>query len=246
MSNELEMMKAMASLFRKKAAVMEALEGGMEKKGKNDHFDYKFMTASDIKRTVGRLFAKHGISLKMSGVGTENAISLVETKDFKTKEIRIKEVPILRVQFSICLCDIDTGAVEESFWFGEAGATDDKAASKAATSALKYYLISNLMIADKDEDKRDTDRDAGKRRPVPTEVPQAPVNAAPVWWNPVMKDLKAYFKLEDQQWDLFREAAKNALAEGVQVQTRMTEQQASLAIVELWTTILEAGKKERA
>jgi hypothetical protein len=195
MTNELEMMKAMASLFKKKAAVMNALEGGMSKKGTNTHFNYKFVTASDIKQTVGRLFAEHGLSLQMSGVGTQDAISRVEKKDGS-----YKEVPILRVQFSISVCDVDTGAVEQSFWFGEAGATDDKAASKAATSALKYFLISNLLIADKDEDKHDTDRDRRKTRPEQA-APQTHAPASsngsssanePNWWLA----LKVYLKQE--------------------------------------------------
>lgn len=181
MSEQLEMMKAMASLYRKKAAVMKALEGGIVKEGKNDHFKYKFMTASTIKHTVGQLFADHGIALKMSGIATENIVAAVEVKDYQTKEVRLKEVPRLRIQFSICLCDTETGAVDEAFWFGEADATDDKAASKAATSALKYFLISNFMIGDKDEDERDTD--ASKPRPrkqEPSNITPLP-QAAPHW-----------------------------------------------------------------
>ena len=135
--NDMSDRQALASLFKQKAAVMQALEGGMAKTGTNEHFNYKFVTASDIKRVVSHLFAQHGLSLQMSGIGTENVVVMVESKDYQTKAVRMKEVPILRVQFSIRLCDVDTGAVEESFWFGEAGATDDKAASKAATSALK-------------------------------------------------------------------------------------------------------------
>lgn len=166
MNDTIEVMRAMASLYKKKAAVMKALEGGMVKTGENPHFNYKFVTASSIKHTVGQLFADHGISLQMSGVATENTVSIVELKGGATKQ-----VPILRIQFAISLCDVDTGAVEQSFWFGEAGATDDKAASKAATSALKYYLISNLMIADKTEDKRDTDRASGRQRATTTSTP---------------------------------------------------------------------------
>jgi hypothetical protein len=169
MNDTIEVMRAMASLYKKKAAVMKALEGGMAKTGENTHFNYKFVTASSIKHTVGQLFADHGISLQMSGVATENTVSIVELKGGATKQ-----VPILRIQFAISLCDVDTGAVEQSFWFGEAGATDDKAASKAATSALKYYLISNLMIADKGEDKHDTDRDGGRRRPTSPDATPAP------------------------------------------------------------------------
>lgn len=164
MNDAIEIMRALASLYKKKAAVMKALEGGIVKGGTNKHFDYKFMEASTIKHTVSALFAEHGISLQMSGVATENAVSHVEVKDYVTKETRLKEVPILRIQFAISLCDVDTGAVEQSFWFGEAGATDDKAANKCATAALKYYLISNLLIADKSEDARDTDRDGGRKR----------------------------------------------------------------------------------
>lgn len=224
MTPELEMMKAMASLFKKKAAVMSALGGGMEKKGNNEHFNYKFVTASDIKRTVSALFMSHGLSLQMSGVQTDNLVMMVEVKDYQTKSTRMKEVPILRIQFSISLCDVDTGAVEQSFWFGEAGATDDKAASKAATSALKYYLISNLLIADKDEDKHDTDRDRQrKQRPTDTPPPPAPVNTTaasptapvasskpqpPAWW-PVLSEYKPFMEASDF------DAMRDALSEGV-------------------------------
>jgi hypothetical protein len=182
-SEELQLMQARASLFKKKLAVMAALEGGMAKRGKNDHFDYKFVTASDIKRTVSALFAAHGLSLQMSGVATDNVTTMIEVKDYQTKSTRMKEVPILRVQFSICLCDIDTGAIEQSYWFGEAGASDDKAASKAATSALKYFLISNLLIADADEDKRDTDRDEGKKKPAPRDAQQSPAPVEYLHWS---------------------------------------------------------------
>lgn len=169
MNDNIEIMRALASLYRKKAQVMKALEGGMAKTGSNDHFNYKFVTASNIKQTVGALFSEHGISLQMSGVGTENSVSEIELKNGN-----IKRVPILRIQFAIALCDVDTGAREESFWFGEAEARDDKAASKAATSALKYFLISNLMIADKEEDKRDTDRGPSKRQSESQETNPSP------------------------------------------------------------------------
>lgn len=170
MTTQMTDMQAMASLFRKKASVMAALEGGMVKTGENTHFKYKYVTASRIKHAVSRLLFDNGLSLQMSGLNTDMSVSVVEKKDGGTKE-----VPILRIQFQITLCDLDTGATESSFWFGEAQATDDKAASKCATSALKYYLISNLMIADKDEDKRDTDNQ--KRRPVETQA--APVQHRP-------------------------------------------------------------------
>jgi hypothetical protein len=193
MNESLEMMKAMASLFRKKAAVMQALEGGIAKSGENTHFNYKFMTASEIKHTVGRLFAQHGISLSMSGIATESAVTLIEKKDFKTKETSVKEVAILRIQFQISLCDVDTGAVEQSFWFGEAGAGDDKAASKAATSALKYYLISNLLIADKEEDKRDTDNQ--KRRPAEDQpAPRPQQSASNAHWSTDSNLMNAMYK----------------------------------------------------
>jgi hypothetical protein len=179
MVSELEMSDrmAMASLYRKKAEVMHALEGGMVKSGENTHFKYKYMTASAIKKAVGQLLYQNGLSIQMSGVEAHQAASVVEKKDGGTKD-----VPILRIQFSISLCDLDTGAVEQSYWFGEAAATDDKAASKAATSALKYFMIANFLIADKNEDKRDTDNQQARkpssdnRAPNP---PQAPQNAAP-------------------------------------------------------------------
>lgn len=225
--------QALASLFKKKAAVMQALEGGMAKTGKNDHFDYKFVTASDIKRVVSHLFAQHGISLQMSGIATENVVYLVETKDFKTKEVRTKEVPILRVQFAITLCDVDTGATEQSFWFGEAGATDDKAASKAATSALKYYLIDNLMIADKDEDKRDTDRDANKRRAETPPPPQAP--AAPHWSMDDATMERLYTKAYDtHKMDVY--AVQAAIAAAGKPITSLTEKDA-------WAIVTGAAKK---
>lgn len=217
---DLDMMKAMASLFRKKAAVMAALAGGMVKKGENKHFDYKFMTASDIKQTVSRLFAEHGLSLQMSGVSTQDVITQVEVKDYQTKSTRVKEVSILRIQFSISLCDVDTGAVQESFWFGEAAGTDDKAASKAATSALKYFLISNLLIADRDEDKRDTDAEQPRKKrpqehvPAPIDLPTAaPTKAAPPTWWGVLGEYKPF--MPDQDFMDMREAMSSQAKQGL-------------------------------
>ncbi len=202
-NNPLSEMQAMASLFKKKAAVVQALEGGIVKSGENTHFNYKFMTASAIKAIVGQLFAVNGIVLQMSGIATENAVSIIEIKGGGTKQ-----VPILRIQFQITLCDIETGAVEQSFWFGEAGATDDKAASKCATSALKYYLISNLMIADKEEDKRDTDRSKRPAQrqteapaPIPPKPAQTPNSDVPEWYRPLIKSLRG--KMDDETFKAF-------------------------------------------
>lgn len=204
-TDQLAVMKAMASLYQKKAAVMQALEGGMVKTGENTHFKYKYVTASRIKHAVSRLLVENRLSLQMSGLNTENAVSVVEKKEGSTKE-----VPILRIQFQITLCDLDTGATESSFWFGEAQATDDKAASKCATSALKYYLISNLMIADKDEDRRDTDRGSRAQRPQgdahisnpvlpPTKEDRAPVASKPqppAWWG-VLGEYQPFMEKSD-------------------------------------------------
>jgi hypothetical protein len=224
MSN-LEEMQAFASLFKKKAAVMAALEGGMAKDGTNEHFKYKFMSASSIKHAVGHLFAIHGIALKMGGIATENAVSSVTNSKGETKN-----VPILRIQFSISLCDVDTGAVDESFWFGEAGATDDKAASKAATSALKYFLISNLMIGDKEEDARDTDnqkRPVKKSESAPSQSPISPTGDKAFWDR-----LKARFaeSLNEANQDRAVNAMRKMYA-AKQISTSMSEADVFNAVI---------------
>lgn len=168
--DEMTGMQAMASLYRKKVAVLKALSGGLEKGGTNTFHKYQYVEASDVKHAVGHALIEAGLSLQMS---------VVESRHI-TVMGKGGESLILQVQFQISLCDIDTGAVETSLWLGEAGLTgqDDKAANKAATAALKYYFLSNFLIGDKEEDERDSDR-GGQSKPAPAPKSRPAQSPAP-------------------------------------------------------------------
>jgi hypothetical protein len=182
-TSEINPMQAMASLYRKKVSVLKALSGGLEKGGTNTFHKYQYVEASDVKHAVGLALIDAGLSLQMS---------VIESRHISVPG-KNGDALILQVQFQISLCDIDTGAIETSLWLGEAGLTgqDDKAANKAATAALKYYLLSNFLIGDKEEDERDADKDAekgtdrkasnsNKPRPAQSPTPSAPTKPAPV------------------------------------------------------------------
>lgn len=161
-------MQALASLYRKKAAVIAALNGGLSKDGRNDFHKYDYVRASDVKQAVGLALSQHGLALHISAVDSRRD-TVSDKGDFRVE-----------VQYQISLCDTETGAAEMSLWYGESigKGADDKGFNKASTSALKYFLLATFLIGDKDEDEHDADKDGHLK--APSSAPQKqPQKAAP-------------------------------------------------------------------
>ena len=122
---------AEASLFAKLAKVMGRLKK-LPKSGYNDHFKYNFVTESDVSDAVRAALAAENVAFFAS----------MQAVRFEGKKT------IVDMQYTFA--DGETGAVWICTWTGEAIDTQDKGIAKAATSALKYFLMKTFVLSSGD------------------------------------------------------------------------------------------------
>lgn len=204
-----------AALYRKMSEVIGLLNEGLSKDGYNPHHRYKFMEAEEVKRAVGAAFKVVGLAMKVSF----NRLERVELKP-----VNQKDADLLTVWYDISLLDGETGESETIQWpsmvtvYGH----DDKVLNKAATSAVKYFLLSTFLIPDEDEHANDTDRAGEERQPIqrapltngrgePHDMPQPPSSRdgkpqPPKWLDGVKKRYQD--KNGDSGLDAFMDKAR--------------------------------------
>ena len=130
--------KAQASLFAKLARVMGKIKK-LPKSGYNTHFKYKFVTDGDVSDAVRAALASEGVAFFAS-------LQLVSSEDGgKTK--RGDVITKTLAEFIFTFADGETGATWSCNWTGEAIDTQDKGIAKAATSALKYFLLKTFVLS---------------------------------------------------------------------------------------------------
>lgn len=124
-------------LYTKLADVMGAMKN-VPKNGKHPSQGYSFATEGDITEQVRGELASRGVALLVSITGAESS-RVAETKN---------GTPIFRTicTFEFRLIDGETGEVATCTWMNEAMDSSDKGFNKAATAALKYWLIKTFMI----------------------------------------------------------------------------------------------------
>lgn len=142
--------KALAKLFGKLARVMGRLER-LHKSGHNTHFNYDFVTDADVSDAIRSTLADEGIAFFAN---IHSAERVVVGQDTKGRD-RWKTI----VHCNFIFADSETGATWASDWQGEAIDDQDKGTAKAATSALKYFLLKNFILSTGDPSD-DSDGDA--------------------------------------------------------------------------------------
>ena len=161
----METKEARAKLFAKMTGVMSEMDR-IEKRGHNNYFNYDFVTSDDVLSAVRKAMVKHGLALFVNILSVETIPTGSVDKGGNSK---IKHV----VDFEFSICDTETGEILPVIWKGEALDGEDKAISKCATSAEKYFLLKTFLIStgdepDPDESDENGKRDATKRQPVKT------------------------------------------------------------------------------
>lgn len=147
--------KAQASLFAKLAKIMGKLER-LPKRGRNAHFGYEFVTDADVSDTVRSLLADAGIAF------------FANMRDAQYSGDKVV------ARFTFTFADSSTGAVWSCDWVGEGQDKQDKGTAKAATSALKYFLLKTFILSTGDP-ADDSDNDA----PVKPKPAQKKLSAKP-------------------------------------------------------------------
>lgn len=134
-----------AKLFAKIASVMKQVRT-LEKTGRNQFDKYDYVTADAIATKIGTALAENGLAFFPSLV-------TVETSDYTTKSGGSNFRTVVHMQMTLACTE--SGATYTSLWSGEAIDRSDKSISKAAVSAVKYYLLKTFLLAGGDEDDAD-------------------------------------------------------------------------------------------
>lgn len=130
-----------AKLQTKKNLLRKALfKKGVVARDKTNEYDrYKYFSEAGYKKLFTELFSNAGLELTSS-------VEEVERFNVEGKQPNGRQV---KVKFQ--LHDTETGAFEESYFYGEGYDKGDKGLYKAYTGALKYYLANTFMVATGDD-----------------------------------------------------------------------------------------------
>lgn len=151
---ETEKRECDAKLFAKMSRAMGRLER-LPKRGRNPHFNYDFVTDGDVADAVRQALAAEGVAF----FAEMRQVSQVENKTI--------------AHFNYTFADSESGATWACAWSGEAIDKQDKGIAKAATSALKYFLLKNFILSTGDL-VEDPDTSADEPHPNTPERARAP------------------------------------------------------------------------
>jgi hypothetical protein len=167
--------KDQAALFAKVAKVMGKLER-LPRSGHNDHFNYDFVTDGDVSDAVRAALASENVAFFASMRHTQ-----VDAK--KTT-----------AYFTYTFADGETGATWSCDWVGEAIDGQDKGTAKAATSALKYFLMKNFVLSSGDpaDDTDEAKPAPAKRASKPKASNNGTEEAKAEFFAGVLKDIPFY------------------------------------------------------
>jgi hypothetical protein len=155
-------------LFLKMAQVMGKVRT-LEKTGRNQFDKYDYVTADAIATRLGTAMAEAKLALLPSIVD-------VKTEDYATKSGGNNFRTVVHMQMTIA-CG-ETGASWTSDWFGEAIDRSDKSISKAAVSAVKYFLLKTFLLAGGEEEDADAQSPVVEARQ-PAQKAAEPRNGTP-------------------------------------------------------------------
>lgn len=148
-------------LYLKLCKVMAQINR-LPKTGYNKAQNYAFASESDLTDMIRPLLADQGVFLFSS-------MESVEQTPIESKNGAVGTHA--KVTMTFTFIDAETGELRASAWTGEAMDYQDKSINKAATAALKYFLLKTFLIS-----TGETDDDADSAAPEPVRRP--PTNPA--------------------------------------------------------------------
>lgn len=152
-----------AKLFAKLAEVMGEV-GRVEKRGRNPHFNYDYVTEADLVEAVRSKLAERGVAL------------IPSIEDITERQGGQGIITTAKVTFTFV--DGETGAMFRSTWAGQGEDKSDKGLYKAYTGALKYFLMKGFLIATGDDPEADRGYQPSAAAAAPREADEAAKTAA--------------------------------------------------------------------
>ncbi len=137
------------NIYQKIAAITGEV-GAIAKGGQNKEQGYAFIEYAAVAGELRQLFAKYGVVI----IPNMPPVAEQHRNEFTTKNGKGGVALLIDFKFDI----VNADAPEDRFnvgWTGEAVDYGDKATNKAATAALKYYLMRQFNISEKGEQEAD-------------------------------------------------------------------------------------------
>ena len=162
---EIEPTESKQNLRQKLASIRRAIHN-VEKRGHNEFHRYDYAMASDVAGLLGTAMAEANIL-----VARQNLTITRSVENLSEDKGKAEVVVGVQCQYVILDGDSDEKIVVDAY--GEGRDRGDKAAYKAFTGALKYFLIQTFMLATGD-DPEDSAKDDEARTRAPKPSPNAP------------------------------------------------------------------------
>ncbi len=135
-----------AALAQKKNQVIDAVDGVIKTgQAPNAIGGYKYVEEREIIKLIRTALTSNGISI---GVSMEGLQGEPISRAVGSRGVLYF---IYNVLFHITLTDCETGHAEMFIWIGQGDDPSDKAINKAATSAIKYFLLKNFLVPTGDD-----------------------------------------------------------------------------------------------
>jgi len=135
----------LASLYKRMAAAMAQLKR-LPKRGRNERFNYAYVTDSDVLDAVRSALGSAGIGFFTDVVDIDRSRSI---------PTRSGELAVTELTVDAMFADSETGATVTVTWLSEAMDGQDKGINKALTGAVKYGLLKTLLISTGEDDPDD-------------------------------------------------------------------------------------------
>jgi len=146
--------------LRQKLAEVRRRIGYFQKRGRNERFNYSYVTAADIAGAVGDILAQLGV------------VVIPSLESIAYEPAKIGDAPVervARVVMTYTFTDVDTAEAVTVKVAGEGVDAGDKAPYKAMTGALKYALLQSFLLATGDDPE--DERVSSSNRSAPPRVP---------------------------------------------------------------------------
>lgn len=176
METKINLAKAVISVMKAIKGIDKSMTVGS---GTNS---YKGVSDKDVKESIGKAMEDNGLCLLQIGVEAKTQIDRwEETSQYGTKQ---KQSVLTEVVTKYLLLH-ESGESIELSGYGHGIDSQDKAAGKATTYAMKYTLLYTFMIATGKIDDADNEHSDDK------EVPKPKAVAAPIVTDQLKKDIKS-------------------------------------------------------
>ena len=139
----------MKSIAKKLVKVMSDCDY-VQKDGKNDFHNYKYVSAANILVKVNEALVKNGLA----SFATPELISFEDVKTIKGNTEHLATVKMI-----VTVMDIDSDETIQIIGLGSGQDVGDKAIMKAQTAALKYAWMLTLNISTGDDPEADSSVD---------------------------------------------------------------------------------------